>query len=64
MKKDILANGGILQSLRLELTNESHPYDQRLSLFKEYILSDILGCSSPNTEFHKKVCNSIICTRT
>jgi len=55
MKKDILQHGGILQSLRLKLTSENQTYDARLKSLKEYVLADVLGCSTPTTEYHKKI---------
>lgn len=55
MKKDMLHHGGILQSLRLKLTAESQTYDARLKLLKEYVLADVLGCSTPTSEYHRKI---------
>ena len=58
IKKDVFIHGAIFQSLRLKLTSESQTYSARLKLLKEYILADLLGCSAPTSEYHKKVTNS------
>ena len=54
IKKEMLQNGGILQSLRHKLTNENQPFESRLQLVKEYLLADLLGCSTPSAGIFRK----------
>lgn len=54
IKKEMLQNGEILQSLRHKLTNENQPFESRLQLVKEYLLADLLGCSTPSAGIFRK----------
>lgn len=54
VKNDILEKGEVLQALRIKLTKSSSEME-RMRIINEYIVADILGCSSPSSIHHKNI---------
>ncbi|CBY10362.1 unnamed protein product [Oikopleura dioica] len=59
IKKECLLNGRLYQNMRVKLTQFCNTYEERQNFFKEYILVDILGCTSSTGDFHKRVLRSL-----